>query len=77
MSNCCRRDVDREEQDAIAGPLAVLVQVLPRNHRRAVFAEIMQAVCSLDSADLQRLSKLTAKMSQADSDAHAESGDEI
>ena len=42
-----------------------------------MFAEIMQAVCSLDSADLQRLSKLTAKMSRADSDAHAESDDGI
>ena len=77
VSNCCRRDVDREEQDAIAGPLAALMQVLPRNRRRAVFAEIMQAVCSLDSADLQRLSDLTAKMSDADSDAHSEADDEI
>jgi hypothetical protein len=77
VSNCCRRDVDRAEQDTIAGPLAALIQVLPRNHRRAVFAEIMQAVCSLDSADLQRLSKLTAKMSRANSDAHSELDDGI
>ena len=77
VSNCCRRDVDRAEQDTIAGPLAALIQVLPRNRRRAVFAEIMQAVCSLDSADLQRLSKLTTKMSDAKSDVHSESDDEI
>ena len=77
VSNCCRPDVDREEHDAIAGPLATLVHVLPRNRRRAVYSEIMQAVCSLDSADLQRLSKLTAKMSHADLDAHSESDDEI
>ena len=72
VSNWCRRDVDRKEQDAIAGPLSALMQVLPRNRRRAVFAEIVQAVCSLDSADLQRLSDLIAKMSDADSDAQSE-----
>jgi hypothetical protein len=77
VSNCCHPDVDREKHDAIAGPLAALVQVLPRNRRQAVFAEIMQAVCSLDSADLQRLSKLTARMSHANSEAHSESDDEI
>jgi len=77
VSNWCRRDVDREEQDAIAGPLAALMQVLPRNRRRAVFAEIMQAVCSLDSADLQRLAALIAKMSDADSDPQSEADDEF
>ena len=77
VSNWCRRDVDRKEQDAIAGPLSALMQVLPRNRRRAVFAEIMQAVCSLDSADLQRLSDLIAKMSDADSDTQSEADDEI
>jgi hypothetical protein len=75
VSNWCRRDVDRKEQDAIAGPLSVLMQVLPRNRRQAVFAEIMQEVCNLDSADLRRLSNLIAKMS--DADAQSESGDEI
>jgi hypothetical protein len=77
VSNWCRRDVDRKEQDAIAGPLSALMQVLPRNRRQAVFAEIMQAVCSLDSADLQRLSDLIAKMSAADSDAQSEADYEI
>jgi hypothetical protein len=37
----------------------------------------MQAVCGLDSADLQRLSRLTAKISDADSDAQSEADDEI
>ena len=68
----CRGDVDRKEQDAIAGPLSALMQVLPRNRRHPVFAEIMEAVCSLDSADLQRLSDLIAKMSDSDSDAQSE-----
>ena len=77
VSNWRRRDVDREEQDALAGPLTALIQVLPRNRRRVVFAEIMEAVCSLDSADLQRLSSLTAKMSVADSDAQSEADGEI
>jgi hypothetical protein len=77
VSNWCRRDVDGKEQDAIAGPLSALVQVLPRNRRRAVFAEIMQGVCNLDSTDLQRLSDLIVKMSDADSDAQAEAEDEI
>lgn len=77
MSNWCRRDVDRNEQDAIAGPLSALMQVLPRNRRRPVFAEIMQAVCNLDSADLQRLSNLIAKMSDAGSDTRPEADDEI
>ena len=69
ISNWCRSDVDRKEQDAIAGPLSALIQVLPSNRRRPVFAEIMEAVCSLDSSDLQRLSDLTAIMSDADPDA--------
>ena len=69
VANWCRRDVDLKEQDTIAGPLSALVEVLPRNRRRAVFAEIMLAVCSLDSADLQRLSDLIAKMSDVESDA--------
>lgn len=68
VSDWCRGDVDRKEQDTIASPLSVLMQVLPRNRRLAVFTEIMEAVCSLDSADLQRLSGLIAKMSDADSD---------
>ena len=72
VSSWCRPDVDRKEQDAIAGPLSALLQVLPRNRRRAVFAEIMQTVCSLDSADLQRLSVLIAKMSDADFEADDE-----
>jgi hypothetical protein len=67
LSNWCRRDVDRKEQDAIAGPLSALVQALPRTRQHPVFAEIMAAVCSLDSADLQRLSKLMGKMSDANS----------
>jgi len=75
VSNWCRRDVDRKEQDAIAGPLSALMQLLPRNRRQPVFAEIMQAVCSLDSADLQRLSNLIAKVSDAGSAAQAD--DEI
>ena len=37
VSNWCRPDVDRKEQDAIAGPLSALMQVLPRNRRQAVF----------------------------------------
>ena len=65
VSNWCRRDVDRKEQDAIAGPLSAIVQALPRDRRHAVFAEIMQAVCRLDSADLQRLSGLIEKMSDS------------
>ena len=72
VSNWCRRDVDRKEQDAIAGPFSALIQVLPRKRRQAVFAEVMEAVCSLDSADLQRLSRLIARMSDADSDAQSE-----
>jgi hypothetical protein len=77
ISNWCRRDVDRKEQDAIAGPLSALMQVLPMNRRQAVFAEIMEAVCRLDSADLQRLFGLIAKMSDADSDAESETDYEI
>jgi hypothetical protein len=77
VSNWCRRDVDRKEQDAIAGPLSALTQVLARDRRHVVFAEIMQGVCSLDSADLQRLTGLIAKMSIADSDAQSESEDEV
>ena len=69
VSNWCRRDVNLKEQDAIAGPLSALVQVLPRKRCRAVFAEIMQAVCTLDSADLQRLSDLIANVSDADLEA--------
>ena len=57
-----RGEVDRKEQDAIAGPLSAVTHVLPRNRRHAVFAEIMEAVCRLDSADLQRLADLMAKM---------------
>ena len=68
VSNWCRQDVDLEEQDAIAGPLSALMEVLPMNRRQAVFAEIMQAVCSLDSTDLQRLSNLIAKMSESEAD---------
>jgi hypothetical protein len=75
VSNWCRRDVDRKEQDAVAGPLSALMQALPRNRRHAVFAEIMEAVCKLDSTDLQRLSDLIAKMS--DVDAQSETDDEI
>jgi hypothetical protein len=77
VSNWCQRDVDRKEQDAIAGPLSALMQVLPRNRRHTVFGEVMEAVCSLDSADLQRLSKLIGKMSDADSAAQSEAADEI
>jgi hypothetical protein len=77
VSNWCRRDVDRGEQDAIASPLSALILVLPRKRQRVVFAEIMEAVCSLDSADLQRLSRLIATMSDADSDAQFEVDDEI
>lgn len=77
VSNWRRQDVDRNEQDAIAGPLSALAQVLPRNRRRAVFAEIMEKVCSLDSADLQRLSDLIAKMSDADSDALPEANGDL
>jgi hypothetical protein len=73
----CRREVDRKEQDAIAGPLSALMQVLPRNRRHPVFAEIMEAVCSLDSADLQRLANLIAKLPDADSDAQSEAAEEI
>ncbi len=71
VSNWWRRDVDRKEQDAIAGPLSSLLQVLPRNRRQAVFAEIMEAVCRLDSADLRRLTNLIATMSNADPDAES------
>ncbi len=67
ISHWCRRDVDRKQQDAIAGPLSALVQVLRRSRRHSVFAEIMEAVCELDSSDLQRLSRLIAKVSDADS----------
>ena len=77
VSNWCRLDVDRKEQDAIGGPLSALMQVLPRNRRHRVFAEIMEAVCTLDSADLQRLSDLIAKMSDADSAAQSETDDEV
>lgn len=77
VNNWSRLNVDRKEQDAIAGPLSAVMQVLPRNRRNALFAEIMQAVCSLDSADLQRLSYLIAKMADADSDAQSEADDEI
>jgi hypothetical protein len=77
VSSWCHRDVDGKKQDAIAGPLSALVQVLPRNRRRAVFAEIMESVCSLDSADLQRLSDLIAKVSDAGSARQAKTDDEI
>jgi hypothetical protein len=73
VSDWCRRDVDLKEQDAIAGPLSALMEVLPRNRRHAVFSEIMQAVCNLDSGDLQRMSGLIAKMS----DVESETDDEI
>ena len=53
------------------------MQVLPRNRRHPVFAEIMEAVCSLDSADLQRLANLIAKLPDADSDAQSEAAEEI
>ena len=43
----------------------------------SVLVEIMEAVCSLDSADLQRLSVRIARMSDADSDAESEADDEI
>lgn len=72
IRNWCRRDVDGKEQDAIAGPLSALTQILPRYRRHAVFAEIMEAVCSLDSADLQRLHNLIAKMCDDDSEADDE-----
>jgi len=77
VSNWCRHAVDRKEQDAIAGPLSAVMQVLPRNRRHPVFAEIMEAVCLLDSADLQRLSDLIAKMSDADPAAQGEADDGI
>jgi hypothetical protein len=77
VSNWSRRDVDRKEQDAIAGPLSALVQVLPRKRRHIVFVEIMGAVCRLDSADLQRLSDLIARMADADSARQMETDDEI
>jgi hypothetical protein len=72
VRNWCRRDVDRKEQDAIAGPLSAVIQVLPRNRRQAVFAEVMQGVCSLDSADLQRLTNLISKMSDAGAQPEAD-----
>ena len=77
VSNWSRLEVDRKEQDAIAGPLSAVMQVLPRNRRHAVIAEIMEAVCRLDSADLRRLSVLIAKMTEANSDAQSEADDEI
>jgi hypothetical protein len=77
VSSWCSRDVDRKEHDAVAGPLAALIKVLPRSRRRAVFDEIMRAVCSLDSADLQRLSNLTAKMSDSGFDAPSRANDDI
>ena len=77
VRNWCRQDVDGKEQDAIAGPLSAVIQVLPRNRRQAVFAEVMQGVCNLDSADLQRLSKLISKISHADSDADPDASGNI
>ena len=77
VSNWSCGEVDRTEQDAIAGPLSAVTHVLPRNRRHAVFAEIMEAVCRLDSADLQRLSDLIAKMSDADFAGQANADDEI
>jgi len=77
VNNWSRGDVDRKEQDAIAGPLSAIMQVLPRNRRHAVFAEIMEEVCRLDSADLQRLSDLIAKMFDADSARQVDADDEI
>ena len=71
------RDVNRHEQDEIAGPLSAIVQVLPRHRRHVVFAEIMQAVCSLDTADLQRLCSLIAKMSAADVSRQSRADDKI
>jgi len=77
VCNWSRGEVDRKEQDAIAGPLSAVTHLLPRNRRHTVFAEIMEAVCKLDSADLQRLSDLIAKMSDADFAGRVDADDEI
>lgn len=77
VCNWSRRDVDRKEQDAIAGPLSAVTQVLRRSRRHRVFAEIMTAVRKLDSADLHRLSDLMAKMFVADSARQIDADDEL